>query len=322
MQRGSDRRARRPARRRPGAARVLRARGIKDIIVVPLRSGQAVIGTLEVTNRLSDTTTSPPATCRLRDVPRTRPSPGELPPRRPAAARRLPRHADRTAQPAPGRRRCGEAVKIRAPGEVVAVLLFDVDGLRQVNESLGHAAGDKVLAEVASRLRAAPRRRPWSAASAVTSSLVTLRLETPTGRAAARRPAARADRRRWSSATLTLDVDTAVGVAVHPDHGSDAETLLHGSTWPPPRPSRARAASSCSTRPWSPGRPRRLGLAARPAPGARRRRAGGLLPAEGHPAGPPAGRRGVPGPLGAPGARPVAPEDFVAVAEHTGQLGG
>ncbi|MEU4781648.1 diguanylate cyclase, partial [Micromonospora sp. NPDC023633] len=31
--------------------------------------------------------------------------------------------------------------------------MFDVDRLRQVNESLGHAAGDKVLVEVANRLR-------------------------------------------------------------------------------------------------------------------------------------------------------------------------
>src|SRR5262249_58968289 len=46
-----------------------------------------------------------------------------------------------------------EAVKIRAPGEVVAIIQFDVSGLRDVNESVGHAAGDKLLAEVARRLR-------------------------------------------------------------------------------------------------------------------------------------------------------------------------
>ena len=57
------------------------------------------------------------------------------------------------------------------PARSWRVLLFDVDGLRQVNESLGHAAGDKVLVEVADRLRASRAVvAPWWAASAVTSS--------------------------------------------------------------------------------------------------------------------------------------------------------
>ena len=47
-----------------------------------------------------------------------------------------------------------EALKIRAPSEVVAVMIFDSDGLRDVNDSIGHAAGDKLLLEFATRLRA------------------------------------------------------------------------------------------------------------------------------------------------------------------------
>src|SRR5207247_7383333 len=73
-------------------------------------------------------------------------------------AQRLRFDAQHDALPGlPNRRRIlaalEEAVKVRAPGEVVAVIQFDVSGLRDVNESLGHAAGDKLLAEVARRLR-------------------------------------------------------------------------------------------------------------------------------------------------------------------------
>ena len=142
--------------------------------MVPLRSGQAIIGTLEVTNRLGDTNHFATS-----DVPIF-----ETVAAHAAVAVENSRLVDRLRHDAyhdtltklPNRRRvtAGAAARrssIRAPGEVVAVLLFDVDGLRQVNESLGHAAGDKVLAEVASRLRAsAPVRRRWSAGSAVTSS--------------------------------------------------------------------------------------------------------------------------------------------------------
>ena len=72
------------------------------------------------------------------------------------------------------------------------------------------------------------------------------------------------------------------GVAVHPDHGSDAgDAAAAGRPGRHTRPSRCRAACSCSTRRWSPARCAGSGLA-----GDLRRalddgRAGGLLPAQG-----------------------------------------
>jgi diguanylate cyclase (GGDEF)-like protein len=41
--------------------------------------------------------------------------------------------------------------------ETAAIAYFDIDGLKQINDSLGHAAGDAVLIEVARRFSAAVR---------------------------------------------------------------------------------------------------------------------------------------------------------------------
>ncbi|MET9297793.1 bifunctional diguanylate cyclase/phosphodiesterase [Micromonospora aurantiaca] len=296
---------------------------VKDAIVVPLRSGQAVIGTLEVTNRLSDIGHF---------------APGDIPVFETVAAHaavalensrlvdRLRHDADHDALTGlPNRRRLtssvAEAVKIRAPGEVVALLLFDVDRLRQVNESLGHAAGDKVLMEVAERLRVCAPSSALVGRAGGDEFLVTLRLESTEAALELAAQLREQIRDEMVFDSLTLDVDTVVGVAVHPDHGSDAVALLQRVDLA------ATAAKSVpgSVQLYSPALEsrslRRLGLAGdlqraldegelevyfQPKVTLRDRRLVGVecLARWEHPA-----------------HGSVAPDDFVAVAEHTGQLG-
>ncbi|GAA4571240.1 EAL domain-containing protein [Micromonospora coerulea] len=295
----------------------------KDVLVVPLRSGQAVIGTLEIVNRLGDTNHLTSA-----DIPVFETVAAHV-----AVALENSRLVDRLRHDAyhdaltklPNRRRItgalDEAVKIRAPGEVVAVLVFDVDGLRQVNESLGHAAGDKVLVEVAERLRACAPSSALVGRAGGDEFLVTLRLENAEAALELAAELREQIRDEMVFDALTLDVDTAVGVAVHPDHGSDAASLLQRVDLA------ATAAKSVpgSVQLFNPALEsrslRRLGLAGdlrraldqgelevyfQPKVTLRDRRLLGVecLARWEHPT------HGT-----------VAPEDFVAVAEHTGQLG-
>lgn len=56
------------------------------------------------------------------------------------------------------RDRLGQAMEaLGADGTCVTLLAIDLDGLKEVNDSLGHAAGDRTLIEVARRLRASTR---------------------------------------------------------------------------------------------------------------------------------------------------------------------
>ncbi|GAA2519747.1 putative bifunctional diguanylate cyclase/phosphodiesterase [Pilimelia columellifera] len=206
----------------------LRAAGVKDAIAVPLTSGQVTIGCLEVAGRLGDTASFQPEDVRLLETVAAHV----------AVAVENARLVDRLRFDAyhdaltglPNRRRLlqalEESVRVRAPGEVVAVLLFDVDGLRDVNDSLGHAAGDTLLAEVSRRLRGLAPAAALVGRVGGDEFAVTLRMENAEAALVLAARLREELRVPMEFGTLTLDVDTAVGVVVHPDHGSDPAALL------------------------------------------------------------------------------------------------
>jgi diguanylate cyclase (GGDEF)-like protein len=296
--------------------------GAKDAIVVPLRAGSAVIGCLEVAGRLGDVAHFGSADVRLLEAVAAHA----------AVAVENSRLVDRLRFDAyhdaltslPNRRRISaaleESIKVRAPGEVVAVLQFDVDGLRDVNDSLGYASGDKLLAEVARRLRSFAA--PAALVGRVGGDEFVVTLRTPSGDAAMELAAELRHQLQDPMVfdTLTLDVDTAVGVVVHPDHGTDSATLLQRADVASQAAKNRADGVQLFNLALESRSVRRLGLAGdlrralddeqleiyfQPKVALRDRRLVGVecLARWEHPT-----------------HGSVAPEDFVAVAEHTGQL--
>ena len=115
----------------------------------------------------------------------------------------------------------------RRDGRLAAVLVMDVDRFREINDTLGHHAGDRVIAAVAARLRGVMRASDSLARLGGDEFAILM----PSVMEASA-PSALADRIRGALAAplilqgVTLDLHASIGIAVHPDHGDDVTVLL------------------------------------------------------------------------------------------------
>lgn len=113
------------------------------------------------------------------------------------------------------------------PGDEVAVLLLDLDGFKQINDTLGHGAGDTVLIEVGRRLRAA-LDEDFAIARLGNDEYALLQPHCK-GQADALETAARVRRTMEEPVALegvAVNVETSIGIALSADSATDAETLL------------------------------------------------------------------------------------------------
>jgi diguanylate cyclase (GGDEF)-like protein len=125
------------------------------------------------------------------------------------------------------RDRIGHALHARRRTGAAAVMLIDLNHFKEINDTLGHHAGDRLLQEVAQRLEGAlaeadtvarlggdefgvllPDLRTASDADLVAHRLL-VQLREP-----------------YSIDRMTLEIDASIGIACHPDDGSAVEQLI------------------------------------------------------------------------------------------------
>jgi diguanylate cyclase (GGDEF)-like protein len=108
----------------------------------------------------------------------------------------------------------------------VSLLVMDLDGFKEINDALGHHSGDRVLQEVASRLRAIVREADTVARLGGDEFAMILPSTDEAGAEQTARRALADLGRPFVVDGRPLVVHASVGLARFPEHGSTAESLL------------------------------------------------------------------------------------------------
>jgi diguanylate cyclase (GGDEF)-like protein len=129
-------------------------------------------------------------------------------------------------------------------GHRLGVLFMDLDGFKNINDTLGHAAGDLILQWAAERLREGMRAGDLLTHAGDDSSndelarlggdeftAVILDIENPRDALMVANRVAQSMRRPFVLEERQLTITTSIGIAIYPEDGTDAATLLkHADT--------------------------------------------------------------------------------------------
>jgi two-component system, cell cycle response regulator len=109
----------------------------------------------------------------------------------------------------------------------MAVMFLDLDGFKQINDTLGHDAGDALLSMVAARLVAAVRQEDTVARLGGDEFVIALwELGHADDVAKAASKVIQAVSQPYSIQGRGVSITASVGVGIYPTHGEEAETLM------------------------------------------------------------------------------------------------
>ena len=204
--------------------------GYREGIVVPLLDDSGVLGALMVADRIREAPTFDTADLQMLETVANQAS----------LALRNGRLLDRLRHDAlhdvltglPTRVKFGDAIAaaladLNSGGDGFAVLLIDLDGFKQVNDSLGHHTGDMLLIQVAERLTRTAGQHATVARLGGDEFAIVL----PTAASAAAASAIAGWILHAVGETVVIDgvevhVGASIGISLAPVHATDSTVLL------------------------------------------------------------------------------------------------
>ncbi len=114
-----------------------------------------------------------------------------------------------------------------ATGRRFALVMIDLSRFKDVNDTFGHAAGDRVISAVADRLRSLTRATDVAARLGGDEYAVLLDGAGSTDAFDFSRRAREAIERPVQHDGVSVMVSASIGIACAPDHGSDDRSLMH-----------------------------------------------------------------------------------------------
>lgn len=111
--------------------------------------------------------------------------------------------------------------------EAIAVLFLDLDGFKQVNDTLGHGTGDALLREAAKRIKTCVRDSDTVARMGGDEFTVILsNVRTPTHKDRTAQKIIEVIKRPFLLDGKNCTVSVSIGIALYPDNGKTAEQLV------------------------------------------------------------------------------------------------
>jgi len=124
--------------------------------------------------------------------------------------------------------RISQAIALaRRQSRSIAILFLDLDRFKNINDSLGHATGDKVLQSVSKRLLAGVRGSDTVSRQGGDEFVILLsEIAYPEAAATSARKVLISLNAPHSIEGKELHVNACIGISVYPEDGEDAETLI------------------------------------------------------------------------------------------------
>src|ERR1019366_7145753 len=120
--------------------------------------------------------------------------------------------------------------RARRSGKPLAVMFVDLDHFKSINDTLGHEAGDELLLEMSRRLRANIRDDDTVARLGGDEfTIILAELRHPEDAVSVAEKLIQAIEQPLTIAGNSIEVSASIGIALFPDDGADAESLLRNA---------------------------------------------------------------------------------------------